>query len=401
MHSLPTHYSAYLAEALGIPVSKRRLHFGIKSSQTRPRGTASLQGRIEETLYGPPSLTVPAWNGHTPTWRTITPTPERVLDAPGLIDDFYLNPLSISPKNIVAVALGQMIYTFMTVSGRAAKLGSCPDRTYISSVNWSANDDILAVGLGDGSVEIWDAYSATKLRTMRGHQGRIAALSWSVHIVSSGCKDGSIWHHDVRMPQHKVQVSSGHTGEVCGLRWRGDGELLASGGEDNLVNLWDARKSGVTLQSLVDTRLTIRDHVAGVKALAWAPWDSRLLASGGGTLDANINVWTVTTGARVQNVHTPAQITSLTWSLYSKEILSTHGYPTNSLMIHSFPSMGVVGEISEAHESRLLYSDMAPAGDIVVTGAADDSLKFWRIWDVPGERSGRRARDLVSQFTIR
>jgi cell division cycle protein 20 (cofactor of APC complex) len=33
----------------------------------------------------------------------------------------------------------------------------------------------------------------------------------------------------------------GHTGEVCGLRWRKDGELLASGGNDDVVNVWDGR----------------------------------------------------------------------------------------------------------------------------------------------------------------
>jgi hypothetical protein len=27
----------------------------------------------------------------------------------------------------------------------------------------------------------------------------------------------------------------GHTGEVCGLKWRNDGELLVSGGNDNIV----------------------------------------------------------------------------------------------------------------------------------------------------------------------
>jgi WD40 repeat protein len=29
----------------------------------------------------------------------------------------------------------------------------------------------------------------------------------------------------------------GHAGEVCGLKWREDGELLASGGNDNVVHV--------------------------------------------------------------------------------------------------------------------------------------------------------------------
>lgn len=33
---------------------------------------------------------------------------------------------------------------------------------------------------------------------------------------------------------------SGHTQEVCGLKWSLDGRYLASGGNDNLVNIWPA-----------------------------------------------------------------------------------------------------------------------------------------------------------------
>lgn len=31
---------------------------------------------------------------------------------------------------------------------------------------------------------------------------------------------------------------AGHTQEVCGLKWSLDGRYLASGGNDNLVNIW-------------------------------------------------------------------------------------------------------------------------------------------------------------------
>lgn len=31
---------------------------------------------------------------------------------------------------------------------------------------------------------------------------------------------------------------AGHTQEVCGLKWAPDGRYIASGGNDNLVNIW-------------------------------------------------------------------------------------------------------------------------------------------------------------------
>lgn len=41
--------------------------------------------------------------------RSIPQTPDRILDAPELIADFYLNLLDWSTKNVIAVALAEVI----------------------------------------------------------------------------------------------------------------------------------------------------------------------------------------------------------------------------------------------------------------------------------------------------
>lgn len=53
-----------------------------------------------------------------------------------------------------------------------------------------------------------------KMRTLTGHNARVPSLSWNGHVLSSGCLDGSIHHHDVRIPKHKVMELHGHTAEV-------------------------------------------------------------------------------------------------------------------------------------------------------------------------------------------
>ena len=58
--------------------------------------------------------------------------------------------------------------------------------------------------------------------------------------VPSGSSDGSIHHHDVRIADHLTTVLSAHSQGVCGLSWSDDGKLLASGGNDNIVNIWKA-----------------------------------------------------------------------------------------------------------------------------------------------------------------
>ena len=84
-------------------------------------------------------------------------------------------------------------------------------------------------------------------------------------FCSSGSRTGGIHHHDVRVATHHVATLANHTQEVCGLRWSPDGQYLASGGNDNAVNVWDS-----TLGMEVAPLHTFTEHQAAVKVKAAA-----------------------------------------------------------------------------------------------------------------------------------
>ncbi len=258
-------HTARLAEATGVPVNRRIL--GYHEQPPLPSRDTSLaqQREFARPLHARPGAISSSTGATTNKSRKISTTPERVLDAPGMVDDFYLNLLSWSCLNTVAVALETSTYVWRADTGEVTQLGEAPEGAYISAVDFSNDGAYLGVGIGTGDVELWDVETGQKLRSMPGHQGQIAVLSWHQHILSSGCGDGSIWHHDVRMPRHKVMELMGHTGEVCGLKWRSDGELLASGGNDNVVNIWDARLGDVGEGARGTAKWTKRNHTAAVK----------------------------------------------------------------------------------------------------------------------------------------
>ncbi|EIW80121.1 WD40 repeat-like protein [Coniophora puteana RWD-64-598 SS2] len=374
-------HTARLAAATGVPIGRRVLAYHEAPPSASSDPALSQQRELARPLYGRPGALPSSTGTTTNKSRRINTQPVKVLDAPGMVDDFYLNLTSWSSQNAVAVALGECTYIWRADTGNVTLLGEAPEGTYVSSVDYSNDGAYLGIGLGSGEVELWDIEAGQKLRTMAGHQGQIAVLSWNNHVLSSGCGDGSIWHHDVRVPRHKVMELLGHSGEVCGLRWRADGEMLASGGNDNVVNIWDGRVGDVGEGARGTAKWTKRNHTAAVKAIAWCPWQTNLLASGGGTNDATIHIWNSGTGARLHSIKTPAQVTGIHWSPHRKEFLSTHGYPTNAIMVHAYPSMERVAEIRDAHDSRVLYSAISPAGDLACTGAGDENLKFWQIWD--------------------
>lgn len=343
-------YEESLASACGISTNQRILSFkpappesskpiDLRSQYTRPLKQASAQSAQFR--------------------RRVQSAPERVLDAPGLVDDYYLNLLDWSSGNQVAIGLERNVYVWSADSGSVSCLLETSPDTYISSVKWSGDGAYVGVGLGSGEVQIWDVEEGTKLRSMFGHETRVGVMGWNKHTLSTGARSGLVFNHDVRVAQHKTAELVSHTSEVCGLEWRSDGAQLATGGNDNLVTIWDAR-------SFAAPKFAKKNHHAAVKALSWCPWQLNLLATGGGSYDRHIHFWNTTTGARVNSIDTGSQVTSLKFSNHYREIVSSSGFPDNSLSIWSYPTLVRNVEIP-AHETRVLHSCLSPDGQMLAT----------------------------------
>lgn len=343
-------YESSLASACGVSLNTRILAF-------KPPPPESSKPIDLRSQYNRP---LKAANAQSAQFRRRVQTaPERVLDAPGLVDDYYLNLLDWSSGNQVAIGLERNVYVWSAESGTVNCLLETSADTYVSSVKWSGDGAYVGVGLGSGEVQIWDVEEGTKLRSMFGHDTRVGVMGWSKHTLSTGARSGLVFNHDVRVAQHKVAELVSHTSEVCGLEWRSDGAQLATGGNDNLVSIWDSR-------SLSAPKFTKTNHRAAVKALSWCPWQLNLLATGGGSYDRHIHFWNTTSGARTNNIDTGSQVTSLRWSNHYKEIVSSSGFPDNSLSIWSYPTLVRNIEIP-AHETRVLHSCLSPDGQMLAT----------------------------------
>jgi cell division cycle protein 20 (cofactor of APC complex) len=383
-------YESSIAQAVGLKLETRILAF----KPAPPESSKPIDLRVQYNR--------PLKSTSSQTRRRIPTAPERVLDAPGILDDYYLNLLDWSSGNQVAIGLERNVYVWNADTGSVSSLLETSPDTYVSSVKWSGDGAFISVGLSTGHIQIWDVEEATKLRTLSSHDTRVGAMSWNKEILSTGSRSGNIFNHDVRIAQHKVADLFSHTSEVCGLEWRADGGQLASGGNDNMVNIWDARQ-------ITAPKFSKANHKAAVKALAWCPWQNNLLATGGGTLDRQIHFWNTTTGSRVNSIDAGSQVSALKWSHEYREIVSCHGAPDNQLTVWSYPTLVKNVEIP-AHEARVLHACLSPDGQLVATAASDESLKFWKIFEkkAAGSASGSRGsgRDcgkstMATQSTIR
>ncbi|KAK3018896.1 hypothetical protein RJ639_005101 [Escallonia herrerae] len=314
-----------------------------------------------------------SWESPTPPKppRKVPKTPHKVLDAPALQDDFYLSLVDWSSQNVLAVGLGTCVYLWTASTSKVTKLCDLGPNDGVCSVQWTREGSYISIGTSLGQVQIWDGTQCKRVRTMSGHQTRTGVLAWSSRILSSGSRDRNILQHDLRVSNDFVSKLVGHKSEVCGLKWSHDDRELASGGNDNQLLVWNQHSQLPVLK--------LTEHTAAVKAIAWSPHQTGLLASGGGTADRCIRFWNTTNGNQLNSVDTGSQVCNLGWSKNVNELVSTHGYSQNQIMVWKYPSMAKVATLT-GHGMRVLYLAMSPDGQTIVTGAGDETLRFWNVF---------------------
>ncbi len=154
----------------------------------------------------------------------------------------------------------------------------------VNSVAFSPDGQRLASGSSDRTIKLWEMPTGKLLQTLTGHKLKVTAVTFSTGgILASASADGSIgiW---TDMPQQLT----GHIGAVTAIAFSPDSRLLASGGEDRSIRLWDT-STGACVRVLTG-------HPWLVSALAFTANGEMLFS---GSWDRTIKVWQISTGCAV------------------------------------------------------------------------------------------------------
>ena len=140
-------------------------------------------------------------------------------------------------------------FTYSTISSSEKPIVSCVINSYAKSLLRTVLDKQL---IFHQLAIVWELLC-------------LCVSIFSIHLFllfCSGSRSGFIHHHDVRVAEHLVGKLGGHTQEVCGLQWSPDGRYLASGGNDNVLNLWSNQ-----MATTADTQplYAFTQHQAAVK----------------------------------------------------------------------------------------------------------------------------------------
>jgi hypothetical protein len=142
-------------------------------------------------------------------------------------------------------------------------------------------------------------------------------------------------------------------------------------------------------------------HSAAVKAIAFAPWQPTLLATGGGSNDRQIHFHHTGSGATLAVINVFAQVTSLIWSTTRREIVATFGYaqPEHDIRIavFSWPSCECVVSIPWERKlngeiGRALWAIPYPGGPNDAVPTRTQTNEGFAAWEAVRLREEQRRR---------
>lgn len=118
-------------------------------------------------------------------------------------------------------------------------------------------------------------------------------------------------------PDSGVRSFDGHIDLINSIAWSPDGTKIASGGQDELVKVWDGVKGDL---------LATKGHSGNVTSVDWAP-DGKRLASCSGVLSKGIvRIWDALSGENIHSFNAGMMVGEAVWSPNGKKLAACGGF---------------------------------------------------------------------------
>ena len=251
--------------------------------------------------------------------------------------------------------------------GTVARLGTVRFRYDATSVAYSSDSKLLAVGGADNQIRLIDAASGREVRRLAGHQPRT--------------------YHPARDPKSPVDLLVGSVGKgnVTTIAISPDGKAVASGGWDETIRLWNAETGKETAR--------LEGHQSGMIAAVTISPDGKHLASRGG-LDGVVILWDLATGKPLHKFEKLSKVNP--WRLNRSAGL-TFSPDGKTLAVPDakairFYDVGT-GKESATWDAHLIGLEVAYSADgkLLASSGIDGKDKHSiRIWDVSTAKELRR-----------
>lgn len=254
----------------------------------------------------------------------------------------------------------------------------------ILAVAVSQDGELCAAGGASGNIHLWRASDSELLSICRGQGRWVWALAFSPNrsILASGGSDQvvNLWEvaeiGQQEIAAHEVSplhyALTGHTDTIFGLAFRPDGECLATASADCTIRLWD-----VTRKALIQT---LTGHTATVYAVAFSPTGQWLASA---SRDHTVRVWHAATGVCLQLLEGhQAPLVACHFSLDGQWLVTASvdrmilvwqvcpGEAPNRVRFQLHHTLAIDGD-------ELAALTLSPDGKVIATNGPDATIRLW------------------------
>ena len=223
---------------------------------------------------------------------------------------------------------------------------------------------LISINISFGQSINYNLPAGAMKRFNQGVSVYTIAFSPDGSLLASGGNNNKIILWDT---ENKTELTTfrGHTKSVMSVVFSPDGQLLASASHDGYVRLWSV-SSRRSLPSLF--------HGGWVRAIAFSP-DSKTIVSGGGDQIGSIALWDVTNSRRIKEFSGHRDIVeSIGFSPDGQMLVSTSRDRTVKLW--DVGSQKIFNSLTK-HKNVVYDIAFSPNGDMFATSSNDNTIKLW------------------------